>query len=112
MKKLYKREIRHIVANYSIRNNATAYRIDSKSVIFGIIRDMIRRNWIVGKHIDGQFLYVSPSNMVKTILASNKLNNKTETTPALNGNLIWNKSTRDSCFKTSGIVAPVTININ
>jgi hypothetical protein len=109
MKNVYRREIRHIIANYSIRKNATAYRINSKSMIFGIIKDMIRRNWIEGKYINGQFLYVGPSDMLKTTLRLNGSINKTETIPALDRNLIWNNIARDSRFKATGIVAPVTI---
>jgi hypothetical protein len=110
MKKIYKREIRHIVANYSIRNNATAYRLNSKSAVIGIIRDMIRLNWIEGNYISGQFLYVSPSKVLKTKLSSYKPINNTETTPAVEGNLIWSKSTPDTRFKTPLIEAPVAIN--
>jgi hypothetical protein len=109
MEKIYKREIRHIVANYSIKNNATAYRIDSRSIVFGIIKDMIRRNWIEAKHIDRQFLFVGPSNTLKSRLKLIGTINKPVPVHTLELNLIWKNSNEVTSFKSKGIVVPIPV---
>ena len=70
MKKNYAREMRRIVANYSLRKTATGYNVGSRSKISKTIRDMIKLNWIDCKYINGRFLFVSPSHGLKAFLGS------------------------------------------
>ncbi|MFH0865332.1 MAG: hypothetical protein V1904_04010 [Bacteroidota bacterium] len=67
MKKICIREIRHIIANQSLSNRATAYRINSKSISTRMILKLIKLKWIECKNIDGQFMFVSPSKKLATI---------------------------------------------
>lgn len=102
MKKIYVREIRHIVANYSLTKKATGYRINSKSIVTKIIRDMIKRNWIECKNIDGQFMFVSPS---KILITAVRTEDKISATPALQRNLNWNSRTQNSYYESPATVA-------
>jgi hypothetical protein len=70
MKKNYGREIRRIIANYSLRKIATGYNIRSSPISLKIIRDLINLNWIDCKYINGRFLFVSPSHGLKAFLRS------------------------------------------
>lgn len=98
-------EIRHIAANHSLRNNVSSYRINSKSTIFKIIRDLIRCNWIECKNIDGQFLFISPSKNLITLFGAVGIENKKNSIPELPGNYIWNKRTQNFSFKSQEIFA-------
>jgi len=66
MKNKYVREIRRIVANYSIGNSISIYQIDITSITYKIVRDLIRRNLIKCKKIEGRSLFVIPTNISKT----------------------------------------------
>jgi len=88
MKKTYGREIRRIIANYSLRKNATGYNIGSNPVILNIIRDLIRLNWIDCKYFDGQFMFVSPSSSLKIVMRTVETENKISTIIALKKDFI------------------------
>jgi len=105
MKNKYVREIRRIVANNSLRNKPTGYSIDSKSLIFKIICDLIRRNLIVCNKSDGQFLFVSPADILKTYFRKSETENRITPVPALNRNLIGNDRTENLRFKFPVIIA-------
>ena len=75
MKKHYAREMRPIVANYSLRKIATGYNVGSRSKISDTVRDLIKLNWIDCKYINGRFLFVSPSHGLKTFLGSGETEN-------------------------------------
>ena len=65
------REMRHIVANHSIKNTSTAYCIRSKSVSFKIVRKLIRHDWIECKSKDGPFVFVRPTEKMITLFGNN-----------------------------------------
>ncbi|MGD0710826.1 MAG: hypothetical protein ABR968_06550 [Bacteroidales bacterium] len=75
MKKNYVREIRRIVANYSLRKTATGYNVGSRSTISNTIRDLIKLNWIDCKYINGRFLFVGPSHGLKAFLSTGETEN-------------------------------------
>ena len=72
MKRIYRREINHIVANHSIKNKSTAYCFKSKSTAFMIIRKLIQSKWIECKNVDGPFLFVRPSKKMIAALGINE----------------------------------------
>ena len=61
MKAIYAREIRHIIANFTLKSQSTGYRKDSKSVILKSIHKMIKWKWVECKDIQGQFMFVTPT---------------------------------------------------
>ena len=61
MKKIYRREIRHIVANHLMGNKSTAYCMRSKSVSFKVVRKLISNKWLECKSMDGPYMFVRPS---------------------------------------------------
>jgi len=75
MKKHYAREMRRIVANYSLRKIATGYNVGSRSKISDTVRDLIKLNWIDCKYINGRFLFVSPSHGLKAFLSTGNIEN-------------------------------------
>jgi hypothetical protein len=101
----YVREIRHIIANYSLRNNATAYHIDSRSLTFKIIRDLIRRNWIEPKYVNGQFLFVSPADILKKVFRTSEIKNKVSAVPVLSKKFIWKNHTENYHVKSPVVIA-------
>jgi hypothetical protein len=105
MKNKYVREIRHIVANYSLRNSATGYHIDSRSLTYKIVRDLIRRNLVQCNKIDGQFLFVSPAESMKKAFRNIKTENQTTQVTELNNNLIWKSHTENSQVNSPVIIA-------
>ncbi|MGD0710823.1 MAG: hypothetical protein ABR968_06535 [Bacteroidales bacterium] len=105
MKNKYVREIRHIVANYSLKKNATAYHIDPKSLTFKIISDLIKRNWIESKYVSGQFLFVGPADILKKTFRTGDIESKISAVPALKRNLIRNERAENLRFKFPEIIA-------
>ena len=61
MKDLYYREIRHIVANYSISNRATGYPENSKSVTADVIRKLIKLKIVENVSVKNNFMFVLPT---------------------------------------------------
>lgn len=98
MKNIYLREIRHIIANHLFSNKATGYRIESESMKFKIIRDMIKHNWIEGITIDGPFLFVSPSKQLITVFGPLGIINKPSVIPSIKRSRIWNSRVQNSNF--------------
>jgi len=96
METLYLREIKHIIANFYIRNKSTAYSFEPKSEKIKIICDMIKRNWIERKKTNGQFLFVRPSEKLKLALLHISPDIKTPHVPVLTMNLKWNNSAQKS----------------
>ncbi len=105
MKKIYLKEVRHIVANYLLSNKATGYRINSKSIVTKIICDMINRNWIECKNIDGQFMYVYPSVKLTTVFAPVGITNKECAVQVLKTDLLWNNLSHNSKCRPVEIAA-------
>ena len=105
MKNKYVREIRHIVANYSLKNSATAFRIDPKSLTFKIISDLIKRNWVEPKYVNGQFLFISPKEILIKAFSNIKTENRITPVPVLNRNLIRNDRTENLRFKFPEVIA-------
>jgi hypothetical protein len=105
MKTIYLREIRHIVANHSLSNKSTGYCFKSKSIIFKIIRDLIKHKLIEPNNIEGQFLFVRPSEELLKVFGTVKMENKAPTIPVLNTKYLWNKRTHDSSFNAPAIIA-------
>jgi hypothetical protein len=104
MKKNYGREIRRIIANYSLRKNATGYNITSNPIILKIIRDLINLNWIDCKYFDGRFLFVSPSDSLKVVIKTGETENKISTILAIKKNLILNMHNRNFKFISPEII--------
>lgn len=105
MKAIYLREIKRIIANYSFRKNATGYNIDSKSIISKVIHDLIALKWIDSKYFNGRFLYVIPSDSLKTAMNRGEVENKISAIRILNGNLIENNHNWNLRFISTGIIA-------
>jgi hypothetical protein len=105
MKKIYIREIRHIIANYSLRNKATGYCYKSKSVIFKIIRNLVKHNWIECINIDGLFLFVIPSKTLIVSFGKFEIENKKSNVPALHRKMIWTNHEQNSYNKIPEIIA-------
>jgi len=96
-------ELGHKASIHSLRNNTSSYRINSKSKIFKIIRDLIRCNWIECKNIDGQFLFVNPSKKLITLFGAIGIEDKTISIPESPNNYNWNKKTHIFCFNSQDI---------
>jgi len=92
MKNKYVREMRHIIANYSLKNSATGYYINSKSIIYKIICDLLKRDLVECEKIDKQFLFVSPSKKLITLFSKTVIENKAASTPDIRRNMIINNS--------------------
>jgi len=106
METLYLREIKHIIANFYIRNKSTAYRFEPKSNKIKIICDMIKLNWIEHKMSDGQFLLVRPSEKLKLAILNISPDVKAPRIPVLKMNLKWNHTAQNSqILKAPGTVA-------
>ncbi len=60
MKAICLRELRHIDANFSIRNSASAYLINSGSLTSKAIQILLRSHIIECDMIEGPFLWVRP----------------------------------------------------
>jgi hypothetical protein len=105
MKTIYLREIRHIVANHSLSNKSTGYCFKSKSIIFKVIRDLLKQKLVESTNIEGQFLYVRPSEKLLQVFGKVKMENKAPIIPVLNTTFIWNKRTQDSSFNAPAIFA-------
>ncbi len=105
MKKIYLREIRHIIANHTLSNKATGYRSNSKSVSTGIIHKMIKLKWVECEIIDGGFMFVSPSKKMVTVFGPVGIKDKKTEVPAIHTNLIWNNTAQNSHYKSAEIVA-------
>jgi len=105
MKNRYVREIKRIATNFSLRNKPTGYNIDPKSLIFQIICDLKRRNLIEYKKIDGQFLFVSPTDSLETFFRKDETENKISPVPVLNKNLTWKNHTENYHIKSPAIIA-------
>jgi hypothetical protein len=105
MKNRYVREIRRIATNFSLRNAPTGYNIDSKSLIFKIICDLKKRKLVVYNKIDGQFLFVSPTDTLKTFFKKDETKNKIVPVPILNKNLVWKNHTENYSINSPAIVA-------
>lgn len=103
MKKIYQREIRHIIANHSLRNKSTAYSLKSRSIAYSVIRKLIKHNWIEGENIVGPFLFVRPTEKLITIFGALEIK---VTTPAIQSpKLLLNRNalTENSQFKLAEI---------
>lgn len=61
MKKIYFREMRHIVANYTIAKNPTGYRSNSISATTKAVRNMIKWRWVEGTVSKDHFMFVVPT---------------------------------------------------
>lgn len=61
MKNIYYREIRHIVANYQIKNNPTGYRSNSISISTGAVRKMLKWKWVESSYTIDDFMFVLPT---------------------------------------------------
>ena len=61
MKKIYFRELRHIMANYEITHKPTGYRSNSISATSNVIRKMIQWRWIEGTVTKDHFMFVTPT---------------------------------------------------
>lgn len=105
MKKIYLREIRHIVANHSLKNKFTGYCLRSKSISFKIIQKLIKQNWIECKIIDGGFMFVCPTKKLITVFGTIGIKNKPSVIPAIHTNMIWNNSAQNSHYKSVEIAA-------
>jgi len=105
MKKIYLREIRHIVANHSLRNQATAYCRNSKSVAVRSVNNLIKHSWLICDDSDGPFLFVSPSKKLVKAYGFEGTNNKKSAIPVLQGNLMMNEPAKDFSVKYAGFVA-------
>jgi|GEM_PF-1164032 len=105
MKKIYIREIRHIIANHTIKNKSTAYCFKSKSIIFFVIRKLIKHNLIECKNIDGPFLFVRPTEKLINIFGAVEIN---DTTPTIQASYVFsnrNTLTQNSHFNLAEISA-------
>lgn len=101
MRKIYQREIRHIVANHSLRNKSTAYCFRSKSIVFRLILKLIKYNWIECENIKGPFLFVRPSEKLIKIYEVVEINDKIFVGQSSNSYLNRNASTNNShCIST------------
>ena len=99
MKKIYLREIRHIVANYSLKNKFTGYCLKSKSVSFKIIQKLIKQNWVKSEIIDGGFMFVRPTKKLITAYGPIGIINKPLVVPEVKKNWIWNSRVQNSSYK-------------
>lgn len=61
MKMTCTRELRHIIANFSIRNKATAYLVGTGSLTSQAIHILLKNHKIACDKIDGPFLWVIPN---------------------------------------------------
>lgn len=103
MKKIYLREIRHIVANHLLSNKATGYCLRSKSISFKIIQKLIKQNWIECKITDGRFMFVGPTKKLITVFGTIGIKNKPSVIPAIHTNMIWRNGTQNSHYKSTKI---------
>jgi len=92
MKNKYFREIRHIVANYSIRNSSTGYPINSKSGTYRIIHDLVRHHLVECNKIEGHFLFVRPTPKLITLFKVTRVENKTFPVPSIDRDMARNNS--------------------
>jgi hypothetical protein len=66
MKKICIREMRHIAANYTIKHEASGYRIDYHSMTSEAIHNLIRSKWVECEYIEGYYLFLRPTeNYIK-----------------------------------------------
>jgi len=63
MSKTRKREMKHILANFSLRKKASAYRIDTDSLRIEAIYELLKNKMIKCAKIVGPFLYVVPTKL-------------------------------------------------
>ena len=56
-----KRELKHIVANFSLRKKASGYRMDSGSTTIYAIYDLFKQHLIKCIKVNGPYLYVVPT---------------------------------------------------
>jgi hypothetical protein len=61
MKTTSLREMHHIVNNFSMRNKASSYRMDTGSMTMLVIYDLIRKKLVRCINVSGAFLYVIPT---------------------------------------------------
>jgi hypothetical protein len=105
MKKIYLREIRHIVANYSLKNKFTGDCLKSKSLSFKIIQKLIKQKLIECKIIDDGFMFVSPTQKLITAYGPIGIINKPAVMPELKKNWIWNSHTENNLVNSPVIAA-------
>jgi len=105
MKTIYLREIRHIVANHSLSNKSTGYCFKSKSIIYKVIRDLMKSRLIETKGFDKQFMFVRPTEKLLKVFGTLNIEKKTAAAPSIKMNWKWNVSTQDSSFKSPAILA-------
>jgi len=55
------RELKHIVANFSVRKKASGYRIDAPSGINNALRDLVNMKLIEPVYSKGFFIYLRPA---------------------------------------------------
>jgi len=105
MKTIYLREIRHIVANHSLSNKSTAYCFKSKSIIFKVIRDLLKQKLVESTNIEGQFLYVRPSEKLLKVFGTLGTEKKNSAIPVIQTNWTWNRSPQNSGFQSPAVIA-------
>jgi hypothetical protein len=105
MKNIYLREIRHIVANHSLRNKSTAYCFKSKSIVFKIIRQLIKQKLLECINTDGPFLFVRPSEKLIAVFGTVGIVHKTSKVSTSQSHLNLSNSLHNSHYTHAGIIA-------
>lgn len=105
MKKIYVREIRHIVIKHAITSIATGYRMNSKSIVSMVILKMIKSKWLEFVNIEGQFMFVRPSTRLINAFRPVGIKNKIIPVLTLDSSLVFNDSTQNLQSKSVEIAA-------
>lgn len=61
MEKIYNRELRHIIANFSLRNKGVGYNMDSNSATHSVIEKLLKLELIEREETVGRFMFVRPT---------------------------------------------------
>jgi len=70
MKTSYNREIRHIIANFSIKRVATGYRLGSKSETINTLQNLLKWNWVECDYIEGYYVFVKPTTKLISLFGA------------------------------------------
>ena len=74
MERIELRELRHIIAYFSLRKKAPGYRIDSPSDINKAVYDLVNREIVKAVEREGPFVYLRPANDIfQKLSAEDKL---------------------------------------
>ncbi len=68
--------MRRIIANFSIANKPTGFRMNKHSSVTKIVCDLLNWGWIECKKTDGQFLFVCPTPAILEKLGIKMSNNE------------------------------------